>query len=272
VTIHKLPPRKKPAKKQASQRAPYQRDDGIDWEGCERDYSEGKFSLRELAEHYGTSTASIKRRVEKYGWVKDLAPAIEEATAHAVLEHTVKEKRRRTGEIRQQVTAKLMSFGSAPGDAEKIAAAAELNANVILQHRQDTGQSRVLAMTMMAELSIATHHPAELADAVNTLLSAEFGDETNDEKAIAQQVLRSRLTHLLDLGERAKTLDKVVSAMSKLHAMERKAHGLDSEEETPKDKRAVATKAMTDVERKHRMQYLLNKGTAKLLTNEKGAA
>ena len=76
---------------------------------------------------------------------------------------------------------------------------------------------------------------------------------------------------MLDISTQANVMDKLVSATAKLQALERVAHGIDKHE-SEKDKRAVAAKQMTDVERRHRIEYLLKRGMARLQTPGGSAA
>lgn len=174
-----------------------------DWEAVERDYRTGRFTLRELEAKHGAGYADISRRAKREGWQKDLASVIRQATNAALL---------------SDATTKAQS------DATTVVlVAAELNKQVILGHRSELGEARVVAMDLLAELRgaalLATD--AELLAQILAGAGADPRDEAEARKAVQKALgITSRVTSIKGLAE----------TLTKLHAGERVAHGLDDEE------------------------------------------
>lgn len=91
-----------------------------DWEAIERDYRTGTFTVRELEAKHGANNATIVRRAARGGWTKDLAVAVRQATNAALIQEALQQ----SGSAAQQSAATT------------VLAAAELNKQVILGHRQ----------------------------------------------------------------------------------------------------------------------------------------
>jgi uncharacterized protein YjcR len=114
----------------------------VDWDAVERDYRTGKFTLRELAEKHGPSHQAIAKRSKVHGWTQDLGEQIKQAT-------------------NAKLVAKLVDSEIAKGGqavANTVLAAAEINAQIILKHRQrlqalaedaDRARQKLVAMTEM---------------------------------------------------------------------------------------------------------------------------
>ena len=114
----------------------------MDWDAVERDYRTGKFTLRELAEKHGPSHQAIAKRSKVRGWTQDLGEQIKQAT-------------------NAKLVAKLVDSEIAKGGqavANTVLAAAEINAQIILKHRQrlqalaedaDRARQKLVAMTEM---------------------------------------------------------------------------------------------------------------------------
>jgi hypothetical protein len=256
MTVIQLPPGKRPAAKKPGKSKGKAKavtvSQPVDWEAIERDFREAKFSLRELSDIYGPSHETINRRAKAEGWTKDLTKPIAHATQQLVLQAQVDEKRRREG-----VALKLVENGIGTSDAEQIAAAAGNNANVILQHQQDVGQTRQLVQTMVSELSFATHHPDVLARLVDMASDPDELDEDGKPgMSLDRRVLRSHLSAHLDLENRIKSVKNLAQAINTMQIAERRAHGMDKDEGGNPALEGI--RRLSPVERTHRIQAILD--------------
>ena len=98
----------------------------VDWDAVCRDYRTGKFTLRELASKYGVSHQAIAKRSKEGGWTQDLGDEIRSATNAVLVQKLVNEEVAKSGQA----------------VANTVVAAAELNAQVILGHRQAIKDAR----------------------------------------------------------------------------------------------------------------------------------
>jgi hypothetical protein len=132
----------------------------IDWEAVERDYRTDKFTMRELADKYGiTNHQTIGNRAKRNNWTKDLGRKIKQATNAKLVQELVDKSVAKSG---QDV-------------ANTVLAAAELNKQIILEHRKTIAETREAAFEAMAKVrglgdSVADIREASvLAGAVESL-------------------------------------------------------------------------------------------------------
>lgn len=209
-----------------------------DWEAIERDYRTGKFSLRELGAKHAASYADIGRRAKRDGWTKDLAQAIKQATSAAL----IKEITTRAATDAQQATTTV------------VLAAAQINKQVILEHRTDIADARQLRLAMIEELRATTLHP----DRLTALLAAVSDDMTDEGRKIAQKSLRD----LMRLHERVGSMQRLEDCMLKEQTMARKAFGLDDESLPAGDE----VMALSEAERASRLAAIFAKAKARVPT------
>jgi hypothetical protein len=196
-----------------------------DWEAIERDYRLGIYTVVELAErHHGVVTRqAIAKRAKVKGWSKDLTTAVRQATAAKLLA-----AQQREAEVAQEkvaVAQKVALVAFEATDAVEVASSA--NAGVILRHRNNLLQISDAVVRMLGELTDVTLHPGELQGMFDMLHS----ECTPPELSAAQR----RFDALLELPTRIGSVQKLVDAMVKAQAGERKAHQLDDDEGNPKD-------------------------------------
>jgi predicted DNA-binding protein YlxM (UPF0122 family) len=192
-----------PAKKVA--KAPAKRLN-TDWEAVERDYRTDKYTLRELAEKYKISHQAIAKMAKKYAWIKDLAKAIKQATNAKLVQDLVDNEVAKGG---QEV-------------ANTVLAAAELNKQVILKHRQDIEATRKVAAELLQELQ-ETKLLAEEKELLTQILAGS-GASPSDESQARMLVKRA-----LDVGSRVSSVKTLAETFTKLQTSERIAFSLDSE-------------------------------------------
>lgn len=182
-----------------------------DWDAVHRDYRTGKFTLRELEAKHGADNGLISRKAKRDGWTQDLSLAIKQATNAKLIEELV---------------SKEVSSGQQKV-SNTVLAAADLNKQVILSHRQDIARARNLANAMLNELHEVTVNPAKLRDLLEVLVGGE--DMTAAQIADA----RTAFTDLSRLPTRILSVQRLSQAMTRLQSLERTAFGLDEPEQPP---------------------------------------
>lgn len=121
----------------------------VDWEAIERDYRTGQFSLRELGDKHKTGFADISRRAKKEAWTKDLSDAVRQATSAKL--------------IAQITTAAATKAQQSTMDV--VQAAAEINKQVILGHRQQAANSRAAMELALAKVLSLADNVADIREA-----------------------------------------------------------------------------------------------------------
>jgi hypothetical protein len=183
-----------------------------DWERIEADYRAGLLSVREIAAAQGVSHVAIGKRAKRDGWERDLNAKIKAKADALVTSRTVT----------SQVTAEKVAT-----DRAIIEANAEVIANVRLQHRQDIGRARKLAMGLLAELEAQTSN-VDLIDQLGEVLG---GDEESGQ-GVSDKMLA--LYHAVtSLPGRTKTMKDLGDTLHKLIGLERDAYNIGSGGETP---------------------------------------
>ena len=177
-----------------------------DWEEVERLYRADLRTNAQLARDFGIHATTITRRAKKHAWKRDLKHRIKERANALVQERAVK---------------KLAS------DDQTIEENAQLTANVRLSHRQDIGDARSIAMTLLDDLKaqIGTDNRARLEDLFIAALKANAIDESALE---AYERVTSLSNHVRVMKDLADTMTKLVT-------LERQAYGLDDVDSSPVD-------------------------------------
>lgn len=189
---------KRPAKKKAAPPP------SVDWEGVERDFRSGQFTLRELEAKFGISYASISRKATAEGWTKDLRVVIRQATDAAIL--------------RDAVT------GAQKNVTETVLVAAELNKAVILEHRGDIKETRGVASALLAELADAALLASE-KELLSQILAGSGAEPADEARA------RATVNKALSVNTRISSVKQLADAFDKLQLAERRAFGLDEKVE-----------------------------------------
>ena len=221
-----------------------------DWEAIERDYRSGQFTDREIGQKYSISHTAIQKRAKRDGWQKDLAGAVKAATNARLIEAEV-------AKVASQEVAKRVAkqvANAIPATVEVVAAAAQVNSDVILRHRADIGTLRTLAMDMAHELALVTHSQEEVKRLQQVLAG---GDIDPDELDAA----RRSLDDLLRLHNRVTSAQRLADTLTKLQTMERRAFNLDDEGSSAGG--AGAGRELSDVERAARMAAILDRARAR---------
>ena len=231
----KAPPKatKPAARKKAVGAAVSARRSIIDWDAVERDYRTGKFTQRELAEKHGVTHVAIGNRARKGAWQKDLTEQIRQATNAKLVGDLVSSE---VTKGYQEVT-------------NTIAAAAEVNKQVILGHRQGLRAITEVKRTLLTQIEQAAALLPELQEVIEMVRNPDDNgmDRANDvlRKAMSRSALVDDLKKLADVDE-------------KVRKGEREAFGLDDDPED-KAKDANALPKMTDAQLALRITNLMNR-------------
>lgn len=211
--------KKKPAAKApAGAPAPGRRRPDLDWDAVERDYRSDRHTLRELADKYGCSHVTIAQRAKRHGWSRDLTSAVKQATRAKLIEEAVSTAvSSKANDAQQETTATVL-------------AAAEVNKQVILRHRGDLRRAREVALDLLEEVS-AARLLAEEKELLAEILAGSSATPTDEAKA------RETVRKALSLNSRTSAFKAFTDAITKLMDGERRAFGLDDEDEDkgPKD-------------------------------------
>jgi hypothetical protein len=178
-----------------------------DWDAVERDYRTGKFTLRELGAKHGADNGLISRKAKKDGWTQDLSLAIKQATNAKLIEELVSKE---VSNGQQKVSNTVL-------------AAADLNKQVILSHRNDILRARDLTNFLLQELEQITIAPSKVNKLVEVLAAGE--EFTSSETLEARQAV----TELMKLPNRILSAQRIAQVMARLQPLERKAFGLDDD-------------------------------------------
>lgn len=202
----KTPVKPVKAKKTAPKAKPAPVPHRTDWEAIERDFRAGKLTLREMAEKHSITAGRICQVSKEKGWSRgDLQESVRKATtAILIAEHIEGE----VNKVKQ-------------GLNETVLAAAELNKQVILRHRDDLSKAREVSMRMLDELSITTTS----ADEIEALFEKVTEEMSGPSLLLAQQ----RFREFMKLHSRVGSVHKLSDTLKKLQELERKAFGLDEE-------------------------------------------
>lgn len=177
-----------------------------DWEEVERLYRADLRTNAQLAKEFGVHVSTVARRAKKHGWTKDLKQRIKERTNALVQKRAVK---------------------ALASDDQTIEENAQINANIKMAHRQDIGDARSIAMTLLDDLKaqIGADNRQRLEDLFIAALKAEVIDASALETY-------ERVT---SLSNHVRVMKDLADTMTKLVTLERQAYGLDDEDNSPAD-------------------------------------
>lgn len=128
-----------------------------DWEAVEREYRTGQFSLRELEAKHGTPFATINKRAKREGWTQDLQAAVRQATNAKLIESVVTQAVHNTTHNTTQT----------------VLAAAEVNKQIILGHRQQAVRAREAMEAARSKLLALGDTVADIREAATFVSATE---------------------------------------------------------------------------------------------------
>ncbi len=183
----------------------------ISWHEVEREYRIGKKTNVRIADEYGISEGTIRKRAKKEGWTRDLKNQIKE----------------RADQIVQQKAIERLVVKEQDADNLTIEENAQLTANVRLSHRQDIARARTLTMNLLGDLEaqVGIDNRARLEDLFIAALKAGAVDASQLE---AYERVTSLAGHMRIAKDLADTMTKWIT-------LERQAYGLDDMDSSPVD-------------------------------------
>ena len=170
-----------------------------DWEAIEREYRIGQLTISEISRRYGPAIASIRYRVKRDGWVRDLRKDIHKGVREVLAKDTL-----------DNVDA---------DESEIVEAASRRGADVVLHHRQDIAQGRLILKGMMQELHAETIE-RELYESIV---------ERRIDAAMLKEHEANMARKAISLPQRATTLRDLTQSAQRLIALERQAFSLDED-------------------------------------------
>lgn len=188
-----------------------------DWEAIERDYRTGKFTDQELADKHGNvvSRQAITKMAKVRGWQKDLSDAVRKATKAKLIAEQAEQK------VAEQVAA------GCDATVDAVIAAAEVNKQVILSHRDEIKKGRSLLSAMLNEL----HETTVSQNKLQNLLEILVGGDEMTQAQISDA--RAAFADLSRLPTRIMSVQRLAQAMARLQSLERTAFGLDDPAQPP---------------------------------------
>lgn len=219
----------------------YRPRDDIDWGAVERDYRAGIKSDALIASEYGCSKGAVQKRAKVNGWTKDLSARIREKAANKVA---------------RSVVAKEVAGQNAATERRVVEVNAELQKNILLEHREHIQESRVIVRKLLQELGLQTDNRealeefAEIAAEVQAgLRHFETGERreglvTKDQERRFSQAYNT-IINAISLPSRAQTGQRLIDALKNVVALEREAFGIDETTKT-EDAMVKALKLLAD--------------------------
>lgn len=180
---------------------PLKRD--TDWEAVQELYRVGVASLRAIAAEHNCTEGAIRKRAKKESWSRDLAAKVKAKAEELVRKNEVRKTVRTTGEVTESM---------------QIAAAATLQANIIIGHRRDIPSARSLVTKLFGELELQT-------DSIELL--QQFGEIMRTENDAGQDKRNDLYNKVISLSGRSSTLKSLVDSLKVMIGLEREAFGLD---------------------------------------------
>lgn len=197
----------------------------VNWAVVERQYRAGIMSLRTIASGHGVTEGAIRKRANKEGWDRDLSAKIKQR-AEALVRKAQTEVRNLS---KQQ--ARVL-------EVNEIASSAQAIADVVLGHRSGAQRMGKAIFSMLEEIELEGSNKELLEKLVVLMVQ---NDELDGKRM--ELVMKA-----ISLPSRVASAERLVTAYAKLVDIERKAFGIDREEEKPKDPFADMTDEQVDAE------------------------
>lgn len=172
----------------------------LDKEKLGLEYRAGVKSLRQLATEYGISAPRVVQVAQEEGWERDLSVRIA-AQAQDKLN-------------RAALNTELNTEQKKASEREVVEANAEMQKNLILEHRSDAKKNRAIVVALIAELEALTSKN-ELFEQLAEVLA-----EDTTERA------REAFNRVIGFASRVDSAKKLTETMRILIAIERQAFGI----------------------------------------------
>ncbi|HOW46159.1 MAG TPA: hypothetical protein P5305_04070 [Rubrivivax sp.] len=194
------------------------KENAIDWDAIERQYRLGVKTNKQLGEEFGVDHSSIGRRAKSHGWVADKSKDVDAVTNSLLIQNA-------SGNANPNATPTPL----------EIKAAAQVNADVVLEHRKDIGRTRALFGRLLAEVELFTEWPAaqELLREMTEIVHGGEDKDGNPKKP--PRSINEMLDRVLTGPGRIESAKKLTEILEKLVKLERQAFGIDDEDKGGSD-------------------------------------
>lgn len=187
-----------------------------DWKTIEADYRAGVKTLRQIAGEHGISHVAIANKAKRLEWTRDLSHKIKAAADAIVTKAAVTSPVTKTDEL---VIVK---------------ANAEAQAGIRLSHQSKIRRALGVFEAMLGELEMTSNPEGQgLVEALMDLCRKPEDSETEEDMKRRKKRQADQLEKILALPSRVDTGKKLAEMLERLVNMERVAHGIKGEEETP---------------------------------------
>jgi hypothetical protein len=147
-------------------------------------------SLRELGAKHGADSGAIARKAKRDGWMRDLTPAVRQATNTALIEAAISTQ---ASESQQNVSTAVL-------------AVAQQNMQIILGHRAGLQRLTRIKEALLGQIEQAAQHLPDLAEVIEMVRQPDDNgiDRANDalRKAMSRTALVDDLKKLAEVDER----------------------------------------------------------------------
>ena len=178
----------------------------VDWERTELDYRAGVKTLRQIADEYGISEGSIRKRAKREGWTRDLSIRIQAKAEELVRKEAVRKV------VRKEQ--------SAYHEREVVEANGQAVADVILGHRKDIRRTMLLVLDMTSNMEkLIKPECQEMLDQLGVLMCKP------DDRGVDK--LNELYNYIISLPNLVKMTKSLAETLRILIDAQRKAFGID---------------------------------------------
>jgi len=179
-----------------------------DWEAIEREYRAGQLSVRQISRSYGTPETSIRAKVQKRNWQRDLTEHVQREVKNRI--HSSED---------EQPTQAPQSEALTPEEQEIVHNSASRGVEIVRQH-----QERMRRLNQLLDYQMRQVEKAQNGEDME-------GHEVKVwDKKEKKWVASSRIIGLGDRESLTDILQKIGQTLSKITPLERQAFSVDDAE------------------------------------------
>lgn len=198
-----------------------QKKPATDWEAVQVAYRIGVLSLRAIAAEHNCTEGAIRKRAKTHDWPRDLSAKVKAKAEELV----------RKAEVRSEVRTTGLELKAT--EREQVEISAQIQANILIDHRTDIRRGRTLFGALLAEVETQTGDPG---------LFEQLGELLDDTKKTADgRVIQDKLNEIyrkvISTPGRVDSARKLVEMLERVVKLERQAFNMDAQQtpESPLD-------------------------------------
>ena len=184
----------------------------VDLESLSTDVRAGILSYEQMVKKHGISKGRISQIKKEHGWETDLAPRIKAKAEAKLNAYALNGKLNKTQKIADDLV---------------VEAGANLQANLLIGHREEIGVLKQTIVSMAQELGTLSY--TELQDALELVLR----EKTEGLPARSIDAMYKAFESAMALGGRTSAGKNLVVSLASLIDKERQAYGIDKNVEGP---------------------------------------